>query len=115
MPEVVIARIKSTSLGVENHGIMSSYLHLEGDHWGQGFGGLSLDEYDPVAKRRKPHLAMGLWIAGCLRVADASDWNDLPGKFVRAERDGGLIKRIRHILKDDVVFDPLSEMRDLNA
>lgn len=42
----VAARVSSVSFGKEDHGILTSYVHCEGTDggWGQGFGGLGLDE-----------------------------------------------------------------------
>ena len=44
MSEIKNARITRTTLGVEDHGILTAFLHLEGDGWGIGFGGYALDE-----------------------------------------------------------------------
>lgn len=39
-----IAKIKSTFLGVEDHGILTCFLHVDYGSGGQGIGGYSLDE-----------------------------------------------------------------------
>lgn len=39
-----VATIKRTTLGVEDHGILTATLHVQGDGWGVGVGGYSLDE-----------------------------------------------------------------------
>ena len=38
-----VARITSTTLGIEGHGIATAYLNVEGDGWGVGVGGFCLD------------------------------------------------------------------------
>jgi hypothetical protein len=98
------ARITGTSLGYEDHGILTSYVHLEGDGWGVSFGGYAFDGYDNKAKRRWASNGFGLeFIRAVMRVADVKSWEDLPGKVVRVELEGlgGRALRIGHFLKDD--------------
>ena len=107
-----VARIGRASLGKgeQHHGMMSSFLTLEGKGWGQSFGGYALDgPYSNEKRDRLCNTALGIWVAGVLRVAEVDDWSELPGKFVRIQRDGGIIKRIVHILDDAIYFDPKEE------
>lgn len=106
--QVQNARIRTTSLGYEDHGIFTAFVMLEGDGWGCGFGGYALDNYDKVAKQRWAANGFGLeFIRAVMRVAGVESWEKLPGCFVRAETEGlgGQILRIGHITKDDW-FDP---------
>lgn len=105
--EIVNAKIKSTMLGKEDHGIFTCYLFLEGDGWGCGFGGYGMDEWNEKAKRRLP-TAYGMdFIASIMATLEIESWEKLPGTFVRAETEGcgGTVKRIGHPLKNKW-FDP---------
>lgn len=81
-----VARIESTRLGTEDHGILTAYLHVKGDGWGVGVGGYGLDEpyHDEDGKflGRRP-TAYGLdHIVQMARTVGASSWEALPGKDV---------------------------------
>ena len=106
-----VARITRTTLGKgeQHRGMMSSGLYLEGNHWGQVFGGWRLDRYDKEISKGVADAALGIWVAGVLRVAEVDDWSELPGKFVRIQRENGTITRIYHILDDAIYFDPKEE------
>jgi len=101
--------IKSTSLGVEDHGIFTCNLELSGDGWGCGFGGYALDEWNPEAKRRIG-TAYGMeFIGAILRTLEVETWEQLRGQHIRAEteRVGGRIIKIGHLIKNKW-FDPKS-------
>jgi len=103
------ARIRSTTLGVEDHGIFTAWLHLDyGDSCSQGFGGFALDGKPRERKigSERPGTAYGCeYILRVLRTLEAPSWEKLPGMYCRAEVKGGLIRRIGHVLKDRW-FDP---------
>jgi hypothetical protein len=101
------ARIKSTMLGTEDHGIMTAYLHLEGDGWGVGFGGYCFDEYDESANRRFGTAFGTEFILQILRTLDIESWEKLPGTVIRVEYEGWgrKVLRIGHYMKDKW-FDP---------
>lgn len=102
------ARIRNTSLGYEDHGILTAMIHLEGDGWGQGFGGWALDgKPDPSNPKagRVPTEETGRWVAGILKALEVESWEKLPGTMVRIRREGnagwnGTIVAIGHIYKD---------------
>lgn len=99
--ETVNARIQSTFLGYEDHGIMTAMLHLDYGGSSQGFGGYALDVYN--GKKRVASRACGVFVAGVLLVTESSSWEKLAGKIVRVVRDvgaGGGIIAIGHPLKD---------------
>ena len=105
MSEIKNAKIVSTTLGVEDHGLLSAFVHLDGDGWGCGFGGYKLDG---------PHGHIGqgpnycaAFIRGVLDALEVERWEKLPGTIVRAysEGPGGGILRIGHAYKDKW-FDP---------
>ena len=98
------AKIKSTMLGVEDHGIMTARLFLDGGGWGQGFGGFGFD-YEDRQQGRRVGEGFGIgFIRGVLDTLEVSTWEKLPGTFVRVRRNGDslneIILAIGHIVKD---------------
>lgn len=90
MNEIVNCRIKSTTLGYEDHGILTFYLHLEGDGWGQGYGGYVLGSEFTTRV-----------IKGVLDTVGVSKWEDLPFKYVRVDKEPwGKIFRLGNIVED---------------
>lgn len=104
-----IARIESTHLGTEDHGILTAYLHCSGDGWGIGVGGYGLDAYDPEQKKRVP-TAYGLdHIVQLARTAGVPKWEDLPGTdvivlFKSKSALGGTAAGIAHISDEKKVL-----------
>ena len=94
--------IKSTMLGMEDHGIFTYMLHIEFAGSGCGYGGYALDEWNQQAKRR-----VG-WVQGIQVLADlmaavgVRKWEDLPGTYVRCEHEGwgGKILKVGHVIED---------------
>lgn len=85
------AKIISTFLGIEDHGIPSFMIHLEYDGCAQGFGGYDLRFYGI-----KP-------IVRILEVVEVKKWEDLKGKYVRIRKEGrwnGTIKEIGNIVEN---------------
>jgi hypothetical protein len=117
--EIVNARITSTRLGYEDHGILTGMLMLDYGWGGQGFGGYALDRRPPQdaegrrSGSRRPSLACGLWIARVLKVVGVENWEDLPGKYVRVDHEHGKIHRIGNVLHDNW-FDPGAELKALS-
>jgi len=85
------AKITSTFLGREDHGILTGMVTLAGDGWGVGFGGRCLGgDYTTE------------WIKGVLDTLEVSSWEKLPGTLVRVEWEGvgGRALRIGHAIKN---------------
>ena len=97
------AKIANTFLGIEDHGILTAQLMLEGPAWGQVFGGMALDGPCKVNGKfvgRRGH-AFGMdWIRHLLEVLEIESWEKVAGVHVRIERENGRIERIGHLLKD---------------
>jgi hypothetical protein len=95
MPEN--AKIDSTKLGIEDHGIMTAFLHLSfGGGVAQSFGGYNLTNSEQLKR----------WIKNITEVVGVEDWEELPGKYIRIENDGaGKIQKIGNLLEDKW-FDP---------
>jgi len=92
------ALIESTMLGVEDHGILSCFLHLKYDGSGQGFGGYSLDTYNG---KEREGTAWGMeFVRRILEVLEADKWEDLPGMYLRAKHTWSKVSEIGHITKD---------------
>jgi hypothetical protein len=108
---IINARITGTKLGYEDHGILTFWLSLDYGGSGQGFGGYALDSYDKEKDCRKHSKYAGVCIEKILKVVGVDNWEDMKGKYVRADIDGeaslgDLIKGIIHILDDDISFYP---------
>jgi hypothetical protein len=104
-------RITSTKLGYEDHGILTFWLSLDYGGTCQGFGGYALDSYDKEKECRKHGKYAGRCIEQILKVVGVENWEDIKGKYVRADLDGDghigdLIQGIIHILDDDISFYP---------
>ena len=101
-PRIENARITSTMLGIEDHGILTCFIHLLGDGWGCGFGGYVLDQWDDAHKQRVGTAFAADCILGILAAVGVEKWEDLPGKYVRAKTEGpgGGILAIGHIVED---------------
>ena len=95
MSEVINARITGTMLGVEDHGIFTSFLYLEWEGGGVGIGGYVLGGESGLK-----------FIERTLEVVGVEKWEDLEGKSVRVETEGlgRPVKGIGNILKDDWLY-----------
>lgn len=81
--ETVNAKITSTMLGIEDHGILTFFINLEWSGAGQGLGGFALDRH-----REPERLGFGpglVAIRKILETVGVTNWEDLPGKLVRAK------------------------------
>jgi hypothetical protein len=86
--EIRNAKITSTMLGFEDHGILTCMLHLDYGSLHQGFGGYSLKYYGIE------------FIEKVLRAVGVETWEELRGKHVRVESDNLKVYRIGHIIED---------------
>lgn len=84
------ARIRSTFLGKEDHGIPTAIVSLDYGVSVQGFGTHDL-RYE---KYGIPYLM------SILETLEVDSWEKLPGTFCRAKADGGKVYAIGHIIKD---------------
>jgi hypothetical protein len=87
--EVINAKIVSTKLGKEDHGIFTAWLFLEWPNSGIGFGGFAFDEWDEELQKRvdKNGFVEG-YISEILDTVGVDNWEDLKGKYVRAKIGG---------------------------
>lgn len=103
--EIKNAKIKSTFLGREDHGILTLIINLEyGGCGGQGYGLYSLDtpnKADYPHNGRRVGTAFGMEAIGqILQVVGVSSWEELPGKSVRADASWDKVYRLGHYLED---------------
>lgn len=110
-------KITSTFLGIEDHGIMTFMIHLQGETIGIGYGGYGLDISYGSTKIKTPS-SNGLGyqaIRHILETLGKTQWESLPNSLCRIEFDdgpgsSGKILRIGNILKEKW-FDLQSYMK----
>lgn len=84
------AKIESTMLGYEDHGIPTSFLNMKFGSSNQGFGGYDL---------RSPK-SMLKWVLGVMAVLGVDEWSKVKGQVCRVRREDGRITAIGHIIED---------------
>ena len=99
--EIKNAKITSTTLGKEDHGILTFFVDLEFDGGGVGFGGYSLDNYNASLNKIVCTVNGLEAINRILDVVGVDKWEDLPGKYIRIKSNGwgSTIKEIGNIIK----------------
>lgn len=83
-----IAKVESTYLGIEDHGILTAYVHVTYGGSAQGIGGYGFDQWDEVLKRRKGAAFGTEWIRRFLEAAGVDSWEKLPGRTFYVLRAG---------------------------
>jgi hypothetical protein len=97
--EIKNAKIESTMLGFEDHGIFTCFLQLDYGGGGQGFGGYTLGgKYGSD------------FIKAILETVGVNEWEKLPGKHIRVKAERTKIHEIGNIIIDKW-FNP-SEILD---
>jgi len=101
MNEIKNAIIESVSLTIEDHGLLTAWVHLDYGGSVQGFGGYAL--YLPKDfKHGKINSGFaGHFIFRCLEISGAYEWKEITGKTVRVEIENGIVSAIGHIVKND--------------
>lgn len=101
---IINAKIGYTTLGVEDHGIMTFMLGLETDGSGQGMGGYALDSWSKEHEKRVGHPDSIMMIRDIIETVGVSNWEDLKGEYVRMVREddswNSRIIGIGHIVED---------------
>lgn len=84
-----LAVIKSTSLGYEDHGILTVFIHTAWPGGGVGVGGYALDVYDESLDQRVPS-AYGLdQVVQIMATVGVDVWEKLVGEQVIVLFEGG--------------------------
>ena len=100
------AKIQSTMLGREDHGIMTFMIYINANGFSCGIGGYSLDEFDSTIKTRVFRVESMEVISKILEVVGVDKWEDLPGQYIRFEDNGwgSTVTKIGNII-DNKWFD----------
>lgn len=103
MAEIKNARIVSTMLGREDHGIATFEIFVKFSGGGVGIGGFALDA--PPSGREGERKCSGKSLDIILKILDVvgvTKWEDLPGKYIRFmdEGWGSTIEKIGNIIDD---------------
>lgn len=104
--------IERTSLGTEDHGIMTCMLHIRFKVCEQSFGGFTLDSKSESPGNHRTGTAYGMeFIMRILDVVYVPMWEDLCGKHLRVKRNDECedIVAIGNIVKDKW-FNPREDL-----
>ena len=104
------ARIRSTRLGVEDHGILTAYIDLDYGGSGQAFGGYAFDAPVKVNGEfsHREGTAYGMeFIRRVLVTLGVESWEKLPGTPIRVRASRAQVEAIGHFIEDRW-FDPSS-------
>ena len=99
--KVLNAVVTKTTLGIEDHGCLSSFIYV--DRQGgcsQGFGGWAL-HLPPSFTHHELKSVAGHFICRVLDVCGVESWDKVAGKAVRICEKGGRLVAIGHIINDD--------------
>lgn len=95
------AKVRSTTLGYEDHGILTAFVDLDYGGSGQGFGGYALDTKPNQGEHnRAPHIACGSWVGGILWALGVDSWEKVVGAHARAAMGQWRVEGIGHIIED---------------
>ena len=86
--EEKIAKITSTYLGYEDHGIFTAWVQLDYGGSAQGAGGYMLDYYNEESKGRDGRKEGIEFIAGVLAATGVRSWEEVAGRTVLALIEG---------------------------
>jgi hypothetical protein len=92
------AKIESTMLGIEDHGIMTFFLGLNYGGCGQSAGGYMLLSSKPEQDKNAFGIAI---IKEILRVVGVTKWEELKGKHIRTKTDYSKVYEIGNIIEDE--------------
>lgn len=96
------AKICSTMLGREDHGIMTFMIYISTDCSYCGIGGYCLDEFNSATQTRVFRAKSMEAISKILEVVGVDKWEDLPGKYIRFEDNGfgSTVTKIGNIIEE---------------
>ena len=100
--EIKNAKISSTMLGREDHGIMTFMIYIDGYGFRCGIGGYCLDEFSSSTQTRVFRAESMEAISKILEVVGVDKWEDLPGKYIRIEYNGlgSTVTKIGNIIEE---------------
>lgn len=84
-----IAKVESTFLGREDHGIMTAMLHVSYGGSGQGLGGYTLDSPTGDNDRGRSGTAYGMeWVIRAMDACGVGSWEEIKGRTIIVYKDG---------------------------
>ena len=86
------AILKSVWIGIEDHGIPAVSILLEGSSWSQSTGAYDLRQFNFAG-----------FLEALVRVTETNELSEVRNKVVRIERDGDMIRRILHPIKNNTL------------
>lgn len=95
------AKIESTMLGWEDHGIFTFSLYLDYGGSGQGAGGYALDRYEKKIDKRVGWSGGIAVLMRILKVVGVEKWEDLPGQVVRVRAGWERVHAVGNYLRED--------------
>ena len=95
------AKIQSTMLGYEDHGIFTFMLYLDYGGVSQGAGGYSLDGYNKKEETRKGWKYGIDLLTRIMKVVGVDSWEKLKGKNIRVKSDHCKVYAIGNLLNDE--------------
>ena len=100
--EIKNAKISSTMLGREDHGIMTFMIYIDACCFSCGIGGYCLDEFSSATQTRVFRAESMEAISKILEVVGVDKWEDLPGKYIRFEDNGfgSIVTKIGNIIEE---------------
>jgi len=107
----VNAKITSTHLGLEGHGIFTAYLQLDTTDGSRSFGGYFLDGYN--SNECRVGTAWGMeFVRRLVATVGKESWETLRGAVCRVRLDGHQVVAIGHFLEDRW-FCPKTDLKHL--
>lgn len=100
--EIKNAKISSTMLGREDHGIMTFMIYIDACDFTCGVGGYCLDEFNSATQTRVFRAESMEVISKILEVVGVDKWENLPGKYIRIEYNGlgSTVTKIGNIIEE---------------
>lgn len=100
--EIRNAKITSTKLGKEDHGIMTFFIAIEFGGCGCGIGGYALGGKNPTTGEYGFSPKGMEAIAKICEVVGVNIWEDLPGNYIRIKDNGwgSTIDEIGNLMED---------------
>jgi hypothetical protein len=81
--EIELGKITKVSLEIEDHGILTFWLHFDFGGSGQGFGGYAIENELGAKALRK-----------IMEAVDVDAWEKIPGHEMYVHRENGIIRAI---------------------
>lgn len=98
--EIINAKITSTFLGREDHGIFTFYLGCDTDGSYRSVGGYCLDYKDRDLNKNIYNQKSMALISEIISVVGCNSWEEIKGNYIRLKINGMKVEAIGNIVKD---------------